>query len=277
MFIRCLGARGGLPVSGCEFLKYGGDTTCIEITADSGDLVIVDAGSGIRSLNGSAANASTINLLFTHAHLDHILGFPFFTPLYNEEKIVNIFGYPTSIGPFKTVLENVMRDPLFPERFSSLSAKMSFIDIELKPFTIGSIKISPVHLNHPNGGVGYRFEESGKSFVFITDNELGFNHPCGEGFSSYVDFCRGADLLFHDAEFNEKEYERFKGWGHSLYSDTVKLAVESKVSRLGLFHINARRTDEEMDLFTNKAKELIHQLDPSICCFAVGAGFEIKL
>ncbi len=277
MHIRCLGSRGGLPVSGPDFTKYGGDTTCIEIIAKSGDVIIIDAGSGIRTLNGKSSNNSTHNLLFTHSHLDHLMGFPFFAPLYKEQNIINIYGYPTCLGGYSQVLKMLMTDPYFPAEFSTLPSNISFCDLDMSPFSIGSVHITSVYLNHPNGGLGYRFEEQGKSFVFLTDNELNHHHPGGGELDTYADFSKDADLLIHDAEFCQNEHTIFKGWGHSYYIDAVDLALEANAAKLGLFHINARRTDEQMDRIEEKAQQYIKNEDSSLDCFAVGTGFEMEL
>ena len=278
MLIRCWGSRGGLPVSGEEFLKFGGDTTCMEVRAGSGELIIIDAGSGIRSLNGLKDDKKTpVHLLFTHAHMDHIIGFPFFTPLYDETRSIKIYGYPGAVGGIKETLSQMMRDPFFPADISTLPASITYVDLKNKPFNIGSALITPINLNHTNIGLGFRIEENGKSFVFLTDNELSYSHPDGKSFEDYAEFCKDADLLIHDAEFNETEYQRFKGWGHSNVTDTLKLAQNSNVTRLGLFHVNSKRTDEQMDLFVKDARQKLLEAGSKIECFGVGCGFEIEL
>ncbi|MDG5813526.1 MBL fold metallo-hydrolase [Chitinispirillales bacterium ANBcel5] len=278
MLIHCWGSRGGLPVSGKEFLKYGGDTTCMEIQTNSGERIIIDAGSGIRHLNQISLKENPhIHLIFTHFHLDHIIGFPFFKPLYTNEAQISIYGYPFTGKGVRHTLEKIINEPFFPAKLSNIPSNVTYIDIDLKPFTIGSVTITPVNLNHPNGGLGFRFEENGKSFVFMTDNELGRKYPDGEKFETYVDFCSYADLLLHDAEFDSTEYPHFKGWGHSKLNDVVKLAHQAQVDQLGLFHINAQRTDDQMDLFTETAQEYLRTHCSSTECFAVGTGFEIEL
>ena len=130
-----------------------------------------------------------------------------------------------------------MSPPTFPVRFRDLVARIHYEDACPVDFAIGSTTIEPIRLSHPNSGSGYKFCENGRSFVFLTDNELGFIHPGGLEFDAYLDFCRGADLLIHDAEYTPDEYRTAREWGHSSYTDAVDLALAAGVRRLGLFHM----------------------------------------
>lgn len=279
MQICCWGSRGQIPVSGPQFTKYGGDTTCIEVRSGNDDILIIDAGSGIRNLGAILLNEKKrkINLLFTHLHLDHIVGLPFFTPLYNSESHIHIYGCSFGDTSFQAALNGMMRPPYFPVDLKEVSSKISYSEIGDRPFWVGSIKISPVLLNHPNGGLGFKLEENGVVFVFLTDNELGAEVAGSRPFSHYVKFCRGADLLVHDAEFKPEEYPGYKSWGHSTYSDAVRLAIEAEVKRLGLFHINNQRSDEQVDALVKEAKMLIAEGKENAECFALASGFSIQL
>jgi phosphoribosyl 1,2-cyclic phosphodiesterase len=279
MLIKCWGSRGQIPVSGPEYNKYGGDTTCIEIVASSGDVLIIDAGSGIRHLGHKLIREkkTLINVLFTHLHLDHILGFPFFSPIYQRGYTINVFGYPFKVTDFKDTLNGMMKAPYFPVDLKNLPAKIKFKNISSRSFRIGSLKIRPITLNHPNGGMGYRIEDCGKVFVFLTDNELGYDLPGNQPLDYYVECARSADLLIHDAEFDKDEYQKYKAWGHSMFSDAVKLALECDARRLGLFHINNMRTDKQVDSMVNDACRLIARSGRNIDCFAVKCGFELEL
>ena len=127
----------------------------------------------------------------------------------------------------------------------------------------------PIPISHPNTGKGYKFIENGKSFVFITDNELGYIHPGGLPFQSYVDFCSGADLLIHDGEYTAEEYPKLTEWGHSSYTDVLKLAFKAGVKRLGLFHLNQERTDDQVDEIVAHCRQLIADKGKTLECFAV--------
>jgi phosphoribosyl 1,2-cyclic phosphodiesterase len=279
MIIRCWGSRGSIPVSGKKYLRYGGNTTCLEIITSDDKILIVDAGSGIREAGNSliARGYRDITLLMTHAHWDHIMGFPFFKPIYLSRTNLNICGCPFAQSSIKEMLSRIMVAPNFPVKFDHIRAKISYEDICFDSYKFGSLAITPIALSHPNRGTGYKFEENGKRFIFLTDNELSFRHDGGLDFNDYLEFSRGADLLFHDAEYNEEEYKRTRGWGHSLYKDVLKLAFEAGVNRLGLFHHNQERIDAEVDDIVSDCRKIIKKSGKKLECFAVGQSMEFKL
>ncbi|MCL2688929.1 MAG: MBL fold metallo-hydrolase [Chitinispirillia bacterium] len=279
MNIRCWGSRGSFPACGPEYNRYGGDTACVEVRSQSGDLLIIDAGTGIRKLGDllETEPPKSIHIIFTHAHLDHIMGFPFFVPIYNKSTKLHIYGPQTTAGSFESVLKNIMKDPFFPVEFDKLRADITFHDISQNPFTIGSLAITPIKLNHPNSGCGLRIEENGRAFVFLTDNELGDEDPGSNPTSYFESFCKGADLLFHDAEYTDEEYPLYIAWGHSKFTDAVRLALSSGVKKFGLFHINTRRTDDQMDELVKSAQEIVRENDSKMECFGVGFGFQCEL
>ncbi len=279
MIIRCWGSRGSIAVSGKEFIKYGGDTTCIEVVSDSGDLIIIDAGTGIRALGNELLRSETrkINLLLTHAHWDHLSGFPFFKPIYHKDFSIKVYGPQPTQDSVKSIISKTMASPYFPIELEDINADITFLGMGNKGYSIGSVKISTIPLSHPNQGVGYRLEEDGKSFVFLTDNELTFHHPYGLEYKDYVEFSKGADLLFHDAEYCRDEYSETAGWGHSVYLDTVNLAIDAGVKSLGLFHLNQERTDKEADAIEKECAKLIAKKGSKMKCFIVGTGTRIKL
>ncbi len=268
MQIKCWGSRGSIPVSGKEYVKYGGDTTCVEIRTDSGDIIIVDAGTGIRRLGNALIEQkeNNFNFLFTHSHWDHIIGFPAFKPLFFGNTKINVYKCPFPGDYIEKMLETVMRPPNFPVRYADLKAEITYTEGCPESFNIGSVRVDSIPVSHPNSGCGYKFTENGKSFVFLTDNELGFTHPGGATFEEYRQFCEGADLLLHDAEYTEQEYKNQISWGHSSFTDALKLAIDAKVKKLGLFHINAERSDEQMDKIVTRCQEIIAEKNLSLEC-----------
>ncbi len=271
MIIRCYGARGPIPVSGEEYVKYGGDTTCLEIRSKNDEIIIVDAGSGIRRLGNRLLREGRLNyhVLFTHSHLDHILGFPFFKPVYHEKAIIHLMGCPTTQGNIRKLLSKSMSAPLFPIQFDALQAKIDY-DVECQlSFHIDSIEIFPINLSHPNGGMGYKFVEDGKTFVFLTDNELAYKHRNGRTFEEYVTFSKEADLLIHDSEYTREEYEETRGWGHSTYLDALRLAREANVKTFGLFHHNQNRSDAEQDAIVQRCRSINEENNIDMECFAL--------
>jgi len=272
MVIKCWGSRGSIPVSGKEYIKYGGDTTCLEIRTKSDDIIIVDAGTGIRRLGNRLIdeNRCTYNLIFTHAHWDHLMGFPFFKPLYSKKSKFRMYRCPFHNEFVETFLSRIMTPPSFPVRYSDISAKIEYVGAFTSAFEIGSVTITPIPISHPNNGSGYKFTEDGKSFVFLTDNELGFVHPGGLTYKDYLEFSKDADLLIHDAEFTREEYSSTIEWGHSVFTETLNLAIEAGVKQFGLFHLNQERTDRQVDKMVEACRQIISDNGHKLDCFAVG-------
>lgn len=279
MRIRCWGSRGSIPVSGKKYLRYGGNTTCLEIRTKDDKILIVDAGSGIREAGSSlmADGYRDITLLLTHAHWDHIIGFPFFKPIYSSRVNLDVLACPFANTSTKDMLARIMAVPNFPIKFDYIRANITYQENSFDSYRLGSVSITPIALSHPNRGTGYKFEEDGKSFVFLTDNELGFKHEGGLEFQDYLEFSKGADLLFHDAEYTEEEYSRTRTWGHSFYKDVLKLALNADVGRLGLFHHNQERMDSEIDDIVKDCRKIIKKSDKKLDCFAVGQAMDFWL
>ena len=279
MIITCWGARGSIPVSGKEYIKYGGDTTCLEIRSQSGDIIIVDAGTGIRRLGNKLIKEGVhfYNFIFTHAHWDHIMGLPFFKPLFNRKTKIKVFRCPYAGMYAEKMITRVLTPPHFPVKYSDLSAEFTYEEGCPHPFQIGSITVVPIHLSHPNGGRGFKFIEDQKTFVFLTDNELGFMHPNGLTLADYAAFSSEADLLIHDAEYTPEEYKRFIEWGHSSYADVLELASRAKVKKLGLFHLNQDRSDDAMDQIIEICCQNIDENNFGFECLAVGSDMTFEL
>jgi phosphoribosyl 1,2-cyclic phosphodiesterase len=279
MLIRCWGSRGSIPVSGKEYIKYGGDTTCLEIRTRSDDIIIVDAGTGIRRLGNALIQEGRYqyNFLLTHGHWDHLMGFPFFKPLFLEHPRIHMHRGPFHKKFMESMFSKVMAPPNFPVRYSDLKAKILYEAGNPVQFEIGSVTVIPIQISHPNTGKGYKFIEDGKTFVFLTDNELGFVHPGGLPASEYLEFCRGADLLIHDAEYTPREYKLLIEWGHSSYLDVLELAFKAEVKELGLFHLNQERTDDEVDEMVAACRKIIAERGIDMKCSAVAADMVFEL
>lgn len=279
MIIRCWGCRGSIAVSGKEYLKYGGTTTCLEIRTKNDEVIVIDAGSGIRRLGIKLLQekCTKYHMIFTHSHWDHILGFPFFKPLYIKGNSMDIYGCPFAQETVNKVISGTMEHPHFPVRFEHVKSSFMFHGASKEPFSIDSVTITPISLSHPDEGIGYKFTEDGKTFVFLTDNELTYKHPGGLDYQDYLKFSQGADLLLHDAEYKQEEYARTKTWGHSIYTDALKLALEAKVKKFGLTHHNQERTDDAIDEIVKDCHRIIKDNKSNLECLAVSEGLEIKL
>jgi phosphoribosyl 1,2-cyclic phosphodiesterase len=279
MIIRCWGARGSIPVSGREYMVYGGSTTCLEVQTGDDQIIILDAGTGIRKLGQTLLREKRhdLHLLFTHAHWDHLMGFPFFGPLYVAGIRLRIFGCPFAQDSIRGFLSPTMAAPNFPVDLTAVKATIDYHSFCQEEFRIGSATITPILLSHPNRGIGYKLTEDGKRFVFLTDNELTFIHPGGLAYEDYLRFASGADLLLHDAEFTPAEYEYKRTWGHSVYTDALRLALEAGVARFGLFHHNQERSDEDVTAMVSDCQRILDEKGSSLDCFAAHEGMEIEL
>jgi ribonuclease BN (tRNA processing enzyme) len=168
-----------------------------------------------------------------------------------------------------------MEAPFFPVGFGTMRAQIDFTSGKPAGQKIGSAKLIPIPLSHPNGGWGLRLEEKGKSFVFLTDNELEHRHEGGLTQGGYVDACARADLMIHDAQYTEAEYPKKKTWGHSTYTQALRLALSARAKRIGFFHHDPDRTDDDIDRLVASARSLVASEGRRVACFAAREGQEI--
>jgi phosphoribosyl 1,2-cyclic phosphodiesterase len=284
MKIKIWGCRGSITTPGIDTIRYGGNSSCIEVRSAEGHIIIVDAGSGIRNLGKALRDESIpseIRVFFTHSHWDHLTGFPFFEPAYLDRFSITLCDGPHAQESIRKYLSRLMEAPYFPVDFSWLRAKFNYRCEHQRcdgncPLD-GDMQIRAFPLSHPNGGYGYKFMEPGKTFVYLTDNELGFQHEGGLTREEYIDLCRGADLLLHDAQYTSEEYQHTRGWGHSSYLDAVDLAIRAGVKRLGLFHHDPDRTDDDVDRQADICRNHIKQIGSQVECFPCAEGMEIEL
>ncbi len=288
MKVTIWGSRGSIPAPGKDTVIYGGESTCIEIVTDSGERIVIDAGSGIRKLGNKLVGdhgAKVFTLLLTHAHWDHLSGFPFFKPAYRPDRSIRLCGGADPQASLMKYLRHQMDPPYFPVDMSEMKAAFSegcscgFSDCGNALPGIGkAFRCESIPLSHPNGGYGFKHTDtSGRSFVFLTDNELRFRHESGRSRDDYVAFCAGAELLFHDAHYTDEEYARTRTWGHSTYKDAVDLALDAGVRRLGLFHHDPDRTDAQIDANVAWCRDYLRSRGSDIDCFACAAGMEFDL
>ena len=266
--IKLWGTRGSIPCPGRGTVKYGGNTTCFEITC-SQRRIIIDAGTGIRLLGKKImleeGNQLDADLFFTHTHMDHIQGLPFFAPLYNPESDVRLHaGHLDGItydlqGIIGTML---MKDPVFPVPSSLIEKACSFNDFECgKIFELAQgLTIRTAPLNHPNGACGYRVEFQGKVIAICTDTE----HFEGRLDENVLSLADGADLLIYDSAYTDEEYPSFKGWGHSTWQEAVKIARAASVKETLLFHHDPSHDDQKMDEIAKLAQKELSTVRPAV-------------
>ena len=274
------GARGSIPVSGEVYLRYGGDTTCASIETKAGEIIILDAGTGIRRLGNRLLKEGRkdIHLLLTHAHWDHIMGFPFFKPLYRSGTTIRVHGCTFAQQSIRRFLKEIMQPPFFPVDLANVSANVVFDDECPLEIAMGGVSGRSILLNHPNQGFGFRLSEGDRSIAFFPDNELTHPHPGGKAMDEYARFLEGVDFLVHDAEYLPEEYERYsRGWGHSVHLDTVRFALKASAGHLLLWHINQERTDEQVDKMLADARKVVEEAGSPMTCDIARTGYKITI
>ncbi len=258
MEIRFWGTRGSIPAPGRHTLEFGGNTTCLEIILASGRRVVIDAGTGLRLLGehlSAQGGPVRLHLLLTHNHWDHLLGLPFFSPIYREDTEILVDGWPLAFQAMTRVFDDHLGDGFFPVAFDQLKARISFINrVARGPLILDGVRIESVSLNHPQGCLGFKFQEDNRVLVFITDNELGLEG--GHPWEDFVQFVQGAELLIHDAQYLPEEMAWHRGWGHSSYEEVVRLAVAARVKQVLLTHHDPSRSDLNVHEIVAQARAL---------------------
>ena len=260
MRIRIWGCRGSLAAPGPETVRYGGNTSCVEVCAGETRLIL-DAGTGIRPL-GVALNGSRpvdLHLLLTHLHLDHVEGLGFFAPIWLRDTRLHIWGPPSPVRRLQERLARYLSPPLFPVHLSDIPASLTFHDAPEGEWEIGGIRIRSAPVSHPGPTIGYRMWEDGRSFTYIPDHEPVLGTELGELPAEWIsghELADGSDLLFHDGQYTEDEYDRRVGWGHSSVAHAVEFARRSDAARLVLFHHDPLHGDGDLDQVGGRAEEL---------------------
>ena len=260
MRIKVWGSRGSLATPGRETLRIGGNTTCVEIAAN-GTRIILDAGTGIRSLGRelAAQGSQAVDIFLTHLHLDHIEGLGFFAPFHDPDCKVTVWGPPSSVRSLKERISRYLSSPLFPIEISDLPARVVFRDVPAEPWEIGGLRLSAHPVSHPGATLGYRVEADGVTAAFIPDHEPALGVELESLTSDWISgypVAEGASVLFHDAQYTDDEYEHRIGWGHSSVRQAVSFAAITGTERLLLFHHDPAHTDDDLDVHRDRACEL---------------------
>ena len=251
--VKLWGVRGSLPSPGPATSRFGGNTSCVEICCGD-ERLIFDAGSGIRELGNELLKSMPLRarMFFTHYHWDHLLGFPFFVPLYVPVNEFDIYGEKKGELTPRNILEGQMVYPYFPVSMEVMRAKMTFHTIEPgQQYSFGDVTVKTQRLNHPFDAVGYRVEYKGSSVAYITDYEH-YPHPD----QPLMEFVRGVDAMIYDSAFSDAEDPTKVGWGHSTWQQAIRLAQETDVKFLIISHHEPAHDDKHMDEVEKQAKEI---------------------
>jgi phosphoribosyl 1,2-cyclic phosphodiesterase len=274
MQARIWGCRGSLAAPGPETLRYGGNTSCVEVRTNDDSLVVLDAGTGIREL-GRTELPERIHLLLTHLHLDHIEGLGFFAPVWRRETEVHVWGPPSPTRTLEARVGRYFSPPLFPRHLTDLPCRLRFHDVPAEEWELEGLRICAAPVAHPGPTLGYRLSENGRALAYIPDHEPALSASLeelpGEWISGW-ELAAEADLLLHDAQFSEDEYPSRVGWGHSSVAHAVSFAARANARQLLLFHHDPWRTDDELDALLARARELG---DGKVELAYEGAGFAV--
>jgi phosphoribosyl 1,2-cyclic phosphodiesterase len=287
MLVRFWGTRGSIATPGPSTLRYGGNTSCVEVTSDAGDIILIDAGTGANALGRALieqGRARRGHILISHTHWDHIQGLPFFAPLFAPGGEWHIYG-PRALGhSLRDIIAGQMDYAYFPVALNAFAANVHFHEVVEGGFSVGEVRVHTQYLNHPALTVGYRLEADGARVVYASDHEP-HSPDAGEGHAeqaesgdiAHVEFLREADLVIHDAQYTAAEYPEKLGWGHSTIEYAVDAAIAADARQLALYHHDPARTDEAIDQLIDAARARVARLEAELVVMGAAEGDAIEL
>ncbi|HMP83791.1 MAG TPA: response regulator [Verrucomicrobiota bacterium] len=291
------GVRGSIPTPGPATVRYGGNTSCIEIRA-AGQVIILDAGTGLRALGRQLAKEFSgqplsLTLLLSHTHWDHIQGLPFFAPIYQPNRMLRILGFEGARTGLVNVLSGQMESPYFPVPFGELPGNIQIEELRDMEFQVGPLKAAAWFANHPGVCVGYRVFTPDGSIAFFPDNEPRCRYKGETAVASanpkisldfamaeeqkMIEFLRDVDALILDAQYDLEEYEQHVGWGHGCVNDAVALAMKANAKNLFLFHHDPDHDDAKVDAMLAHARSLVTAAGSSLRVEAACEGAVVEL
>jgi phosphoribosyl 1,2-cyclic phosphodiesterase len=294
--VRFWGVRGSIPTPGPTTVMYGGNTSCVEVRT-GGEIIILDAGTGLRSLGRALAaefkdRPLNLTLLLTHTHWDHIHGLPYFLPIYQPNTRVRILGYEGARQGLASVLLAQMESPYFPIGLDKLPSTVAIEELHQLDFQVGPVRVQACPANHPGICMGYRLSTPGGSVAFFPDNETGFAHwslpPQPEGTppgglppwnhdERLAGFLTDVNLLIMDAQYTVAEYQSHTGWGHGCVDDVVALALKARARQLLLFHHDPDHDDAQVARMVERARDLVAERHGTLTVEAAREGLVVEL
>jgi phosphoribosyl 1,2-cyclic phosphodiesterase len=286
VLVQFWGTRGSLPKPGRNTVRYGGNTSCVQVISPGGSLVVIDCGTGAHDLGQSlitnAKGPLRGNILISHTHWDHIQGFPFFEPLFLPGGEWNVYG-PAGLGEsLRDTLAGQMHHAYFPVKLDALGASIHYHDLTEGTFEIDDIRITTRYLNHPTLTLGYRLEMDAICVVYSCDHEPysrnpGHVQPLSARDRRHSEFFQGADLVIHDAQYTDAEYARRKGWGHGTVEYASEIGQLAGVKRMAFTHHEPLRTDEELDQIVKSVRADLKAKQSIMEVFAAAEGQVVEL
>ena len=289
-YIRFWGTRGSSPVSGAHYIRYGGNTSCLEIFHNK-KTIIIDAGTGIRELGDiiDVEDNSFVHLFISHTHWDHITGFPFFKPLYQKNCDVVVWSPVGFEKSTKELFNDMLAYAYFPVRLDDMKARVTFKNVESKvPISIGDITIDSHFTNHPGLTMGFKIKVSGNTIGYVTDNEVLTNyhghpnnvdqtHPLLEPHLTLIEFLQGCDLIIHEAQFFPGEYRKKIGWGHSSVPNATVLMKYTRCKKWIITHHDPSHKDSDLEIKAQLHEEVIRECHLDIQVMIAHDGLTIPL
>ena len=257
MKVRLWGTRGSLAAPGPDTVRYGGNTACVQVTGNDSTVLLLDGGTGIRRVGPLLGQTPRrVDVLLTHLHMDHIQGLGFFSPLRREGWEVHLYGPGSTTQGLRARLSRYLSPPTFPVLLRELASELHLHEVSCGDFEIGEFHISSSLVCHPNAAVGYRIQEGDAVLTYLPDHEpaLGVRRfPMAAEWTSGYRLAAGADLLIHDAQYTDAEYQERIGFGHSSIAQALQFATLAGVARLVPFHHDPAHSDEDLDRLIGEA------------------------
>jgi phosphoribosyl 1,2-cyclic phosphodiesterase len=257
--VKVWGARGSVPAPGPQMNRYGGNTSCVQVTLSDGQQLILDAGTGIRTLGIDLGDTEQVTILLTHLHLDHIQGLMFFAPCFRAGSKITIFGPASPEANLENRIARYISAPLSPVEVRELPCDVFFRDTPATEWEVGPATVRAQAITHRGPTLGYRITDGDTTLCYIPDHEPALGAPLDELEPEWIsgyDLACDASLLIHDCQYTDEEYPDHIGWGHSKLSDTLAFARRTSAERLMLFHHDPLHTDPVLDELHASAREL---------------------
>lgn len=272
------GVRGSVPAPGPHTSRYGGNTSCVEVQASDGTTLVLDAGTGLRELGKVLVRdgrASSIHLFLSHTHWDHVMGLPFFAPLYDKNN--HLLVYPLANEAQERFQRNIFDDIHFPVSVHDIPSKVEFAKPAGEEWRVGPARVRRIQLNHPGGAQGFRVDDDdGSSVAYLTDNEINAARTV-VSVDDLARFSDGVTALIHDSQYVPADMPHKKGFGHSLVGDVLNLGQYAKPEKLVLFHHDPDRSDEALDQIGESSKQWLEENAKSVNLLVAHEGLVLEL